>query len=337
MHPSSPITISNMTDLPDQDFSGLNVRGLNRVVLELYRASGEAAFGRFQPLALELVQEIIPFDSAWWGNAAADSTEIHHLYLYNCDDSILDAYLPFLERDFFRAALIAHPGVTINMADLTTRARFVRSELYRKVGKRYQIEWSLGTLLVEPVSSLYEFLTLWRHDPKHPFTEVERRTKELLMPHLAQAHRVARLRGVLDDTRKPRMVWAVADERGFLREVTPGFIHALRAHWPDWQGSRLPTGLLECVCAGQSCHTGPVKIDITLKGRFRYLEIRATSPLDRLSPREREIAQRYARGETYTAIARALAISPATVRNHLAHCYRKLAVNNKAELSLLHP
>lgn len=43
--------------------------------------------------------------------------------------------------------------------------------------------------------------------------------------------------------------------------------------------------------------------------------------------------ERYAHGETYAAIAKALLISPSTVRNHIAHCYRKLAVNNKVELA----
>jgi hypothetical protein len=41
---------------------------------------------------------------------------------------------------------------------------------------------------------------------------------------------------------------------------------------------------------------------------------------------------RSAPGETYSAIAASLSLSPATVRNHIAHCFHKLGVNNKAEL-----
>jgi hypothetical protein len=41
---------------------------------------------------------------------------------------------------------------------------------------------------------------------------------------------------------------------------------------------------------------------------------------------------RYTRGETYSAIATALSLSPATVRNHIAHCFKKLGVSNKLEL-----
>ena len=53
---------------------------------------------------------------------------------------------------------------------------------------------------------------------------------------------------------------------------------------------------------------------------------------DRLSPRERMIAERYADGATYKQIAEALHIAPSTVRNHLAAVYRKLDVSGKPAL-----
>jgi DNA-binding CsgD family transcriptional regulator len=185
------------------------------------------------------------------------------------------------------------------------------------------------------VSSLQEFLTLWRHDAKRPFTETERQTKELLMPHLADAHRAARLREVLDNSRERRGCWAVADERGFLREVNPGFVHCLRSHWPDWQGSRLPDALLAPVRDAQTARFGRQRLTVIKRGTFRYMQVSGARAIDGLSSREREIMERYARGETYARIASALEISPATVRNHIAHGYRKLAVNNKAELARL--
>ena len=54
-----------------------------------------------------------------------------------------------------------------------------------------------------------------------------------------------------------------------------------------------------------------------------------------LSPRELEIAQDYARGATYQAIAANLCIAPSTVRTHLATIYRKLEVTSKLELRAL--
>lgn len=307
-------------------------RALSSVLLELHRAGQELPLARFQDEALSLVRRLIAFDSAWWGNAAAEPMEIHRLHLHNCADTILQDYAPFIGVDFFRARLIAQPGVTVNMSDLTTRAQFVRTEMYRKVGRPYRIEWSLGTLLVEPVSSLQEFLTLWRHDPGSPFSEAERQCKELLMPHLADAHRIARRREMLDGARPPHSRWAVADERGYLREASAGFVHWVRDGWPQWQGSLLPAPLRDHLHQAGVQRVGGARLHVVPKASFRYLHVQPAQGVDMLSARQRAIAQRFAAGDTHSAIASALGLSPATVRNHLAQCYRKLSVNNKAEL-----
>ena len=52
-----------------------------------------------------------------------------------------------------------------------------------------------------------------------------------------------------------------------------------------------------------------------------------------LSQREVQIAQAYAGGQTYQAIANSLCIAPSTVRTHLATIYRKLDVSSKVELA----
>lgn len=242
---------------------------LNRLVLSLYRDGRDVLLHQFQDWALEQVKEVIPFDSAWWGNAASAPMKIHWLHLHNCDPSIVETYPPYMDQDFFRTELMARPGESINMSDLTTRARFVCTELYRKVGKRYRVEWSLGTLLVDPVSSLSEFLTLWRHDPAQPFNESERQTKELLMPHLVEAFRGVRLRHFLWGKEGRLKAWALVDDQGFIREASPAFGSSLRAHWPGWCGNRLPRTI----------------------GKVRDRGARVQSKLDRhRAPAERELA-----------------------------------------------
>ena len=57
-----------------------------------------------------------------------------------------------------------------------------------------------------------------------------------------------------------------------------------------------------------------------------------TTLLDRLTARERQIAEHYAQGQTYKEAAKALHVSPSTVRNHITTIYRKLEIGNKVEL-----
>ncbi|MCA1925051.1 MAG: LuxR C-terminal-related transcriptional regulator [Thiobacillus sp.] len=153
------------------------------------------------------------------------------------------------------------------------------------------------------------------------------------MPHIAAVHRIARLREMLGDPRDSGERWAVADERGFLREITPAFVHCLRLLWPGWRGSRLPETLHTAVRDALPARLGSQKLNVEARGIYRFLHVTSLHPLDLLTAREREIVARFAQGETHAGIASSLGLSPATVRNHIAHCYRKLAVNNKAELA----
>ncbi len=52
-----------------------------------------------------------------------------------------------------------------------------------------------------------------------------------------------------------------------------------------------------------------------------------------LTPTERRIAERAARGASNRDIAQALFVSPKTVENHLGNAYRKLGVTGRGELA----
>ena len=73
--------------------------------------------------------------------------------------------------------------------------------------------------------------------------------------------------------------------------------------------------------------TYPALIDSTAPARMRLL---------RLSPRERVVLARAALGETNTAIAQALFVSPGTVRKHLEHIYDKLEVRGRTEAAAIY-
>lgn len=53
---------------------------------------------------------------------------------------------------------------------------------------------------------------------------------------------------------------------------------------------------------------------------------------DELSPRQREIISRLVAGERVAEIARAMYLSPSTIRNHLSAIYRKFGVHSQLEL-----
>jgi len=68
---------------------------------------------------------------------------------------------------------------------------------------------------------------------------------------------------------------------------------------------------------------------------MRLLSISAVSVLERLTPRESQVAKAFACGRSYKEVARELNLSPVTVRHHLREIYTKLGLTDKVELANL--
>lgn len=66
-----------------------------------------------------------------------------------------------------------------------------------------------------------------------------------------------------------------------------------------------------------------------IAGSF-YVSPTATSELDILTPREREILDRLAKGHSHKEVAMELFVSPTTIRKHIFNIYQKLQVHSKA-------
>ena len=75
------------------------------------------------------------------------------------------------------------------------------------------------------------------------------------------------------------------------------------------------------LCGGGWPESHPLAVDAS---RF--------AALNQLSRRQRDIVDRLLRGERIPAIAKAMYISPSTVRNHLSHAFADFGVHSQSEL-----
>jgi two-component system nitrate/nitrite response regulator NarP len=92
--------------------------------------------------------------------------------------------------------------------------------------------------------------------------------------------------------------------------------------------------LIEClanVCAGRQW-LGPRAARLALEAAVAPASGR---PTDLLTPRERDVAERVARGQRNKEIARELNVTEGTVKMHLHNIYEKLQVKNRTELALV--
>ena len=117
------------------------------------------------------------------------------------------------------------------------------------------------------------------------------------MPHLVEAFRAVRSRHFLGARDTRQKAWALADDHGFIREMSPAFAAALRSHWPASHGNLLPEVLARCVVEGRVYSAKSLTIELRQSANLWFLEVKGRSPLDKLSARESEIAGHYPKGQ----------------------------------------
>lgn len=311
---------------------------VNSLILCLYQFGRELPLEKFQLWALDRLRSVIEFDSAMWGTGCESPPSINSIYLYNQPQALIDEYVQagWQPQDFLRAECVARPSVTINLSDLISRAEWHRTPLYREFARKYGVEWILCTAQVEPVSSLNAFIWLWRSDTKKPFTETDRRCKQILMPHLIESMRINRLwnlqAAVTPAAYRQTHAMALCDRNGVLHECSRSFTSLVQSEWPRWRSAQLPEALVNSLAKGSY---GGKRIDVTIKpvGDQWLLRAEGGRSVDRLGPRERHVATLYAQGMPYREIARSVGVAPATVRNQLRASFKKLGVRSKLALA----
>jgi DNA-binding CsgD family transcriptional regulator len=312
---------------------------LNALILKLYQGATSIAFSRFQDWALEQLCGVIRFDAAWWGKALVEPQKILRVQVTNASQEVmLKDYERIQEHDFFRDAMLAEIGTTINVHDLIARKDYEKHPIYTKYGRKHRIESCIGTVLLEPVSSMSEFLSLWRFDARWPFSEGDRLRKERVMPHLVEANRISRLVSLGSAAKSADggaeiRPWALVGSDDYcLIEVNSAFVDLLKREWPEWRGAIMPVDLRKYIRQSAAYVGEHIHLDISDVDGYRLILARPMMSIDRLGKRERLVVQQYCAGRSYREIAVEMGTSPATVRNQLSQVYAKLEVHNRIEL-----
>lgn len=305
-------------------------------LLALHRDCLDPQPAEFCRWALGRLARAVAFDSASWGHGGTAPIVIHEVYLHNQPPDKAEAYARYKHDDYLFPEVVRRPGVTFDMYDLVPRAEHVRRPIYKHYARRYGGEQVLCTSLRHPTSGLGHFLNLWRADFERPFSPLDRAFKQLAMPHLVDARRLnlfehARLNA---GAAPPGSHAALCDPLGTLHDAEREFNDLLAAQWPGWTGPQLPEALRSRMRRRDAAtfKAGNVTIDWEPIGSMRLVRAWKLGGVDRLSPRERDVARLLADGHSPKSIARILGVEPTTIRTQTYRLYRKLGVRNRAQM-----
>lgn len=306
---------------------------LGSFLLDLYASSSESPMAQFMPDALRALKRRLRFDSAWWGLRGLDENA-SQVYCSHAEG--VPRELPALWQTLCDGDASA---VRLLIPSAEGTARLGAAVLQGSEGLRWLTRACGGhnvlcTELTDQRMAHNVFLCLFRRDEHDIFTEDERQLKQLVMPHLQSAMRMNRAAHLRRLAPQADTGWAVVDRRGAVHDADPAFVRAIEQAWPSWCGPVLPEEL-RChlgSSAGQWAGRG-LAFGFLWEGDLAMLSARPASLLDRLSPRERSVAEAFGAGLLYKAVARELEMAPATARHHLRNVYAKLGVDNKAAIA----
>lgn len=308
---------------------------LHDAILALYRGCRDRPVSEFKEWAMETVLGAVAFDSGIWVTSDVVSDDISSMYLFRQAPEMMKNYdrTVRLSGDFLAQAVMSNPGRTVRMEDLIPCAVFVDHPAYLGHCRYYGMEHALCTCHISPVTLVTTFISFYRGDPKAHFGEADRRTKELLVPHMIEAMRInlfSQLHNSLDHSSG---ALAICDSFGMIYETTPRFPEVMREVWPAWSGPRLalPFDSLQGEAAIRWATHG-LKFEATPCRDLFLISVAREDVLDRLSRRQLQVAEMLVKGKRYKDISRELGISPSTVTNHVNQIHARLEIDGREAL-----
>ncbi|WP_342130207.1 helix-turn-helix transcriptional regulator [Hydrogenophaga sp. OTU3427] len=313
------------------------LRALSASLLQLTGLAQRAQPQTLLHDALLILRNLVPFDSAWWGEVSGGSSKA-------------------APRNWMHGSIGLSKGFAQEWNQLSAADDFAQQSM-RRLGRVFVENGPLqpGTVPPEieafcrkhglfhcvaitvdlPDSGLMFFVSVYRRPSSAPFSAQESALFGEFVAHL-RLHWSHAIDGLQQPhASRPWNSYALADQDGRLLFMGLRVGMALNEAFPQWSDTALPPDLVDSIRKKL-----PRTVAIGTASRLRLepcgslvaLTIPSRQHNSPLAPRELGAAMLYAQGQSYKDIAATLGLAPATVRTYLRNVYALLGVRNKVEL-----
>jgi DNA-binding CsgD family transcriptional regulator len=324
-----------MAAVPDL-VMGVALEQLNGAILAIHRAAAAAADEDYQAQALGAARPLVALHSTSWvhGVMVQGVPRFDGVHTTGMAEGYWARFLSLAALDPLGPRMFAAPGQSFATGEDDFPAAMVEGWL-----RPYDVRWAVSGMQCDPATGVFSVVCWHRSAGMPAFTEAERRLHALLLPHWMAGLNQHRVGAALQALHRPQLDGtrlALCEPGGRVRFAQPGFGELVASEFGGALQGELPAALQAlCAAPGGSRRPGRVteaQVDPAPMG-LRLLQLRPLSALDRLTPREREVAGWLARGQSLKQAAQQLGISPSTADKLRAGAYTKLAVRNRAQLA----
>lgn len=317
----------------------MNATELNQLILAIYRDTHRIPLESFKEHLLLALQEQLDFDKAvWLTGSTLNGVTASGISLLNVNPQMIEDYQRYKEGDILVPLAVTRPFTAHSLTRLESYQEWLSSDNCLKYAHPYDMHYVTSISAKEEQSALFSVITLYRNQDHEDFSDQELNTIETVFPHLIEAHRQSLFLYLAnppsEQDKQANWAYAVCDEQGVLIQADDFFSDILRKQWADWQGPFLPKDLTEKLDKEQ-VEFEKVSVRIERSGDVLSLKLAHRSILDNLTPQEFKISEKVKLGLSNKEIAKELALSPSTIKNHLSNIMRKLNLGKRSQLASL--
>jgi len=313
-----------------------NLVALGKLLNTTYRTAVSVQIGEFEDLLVPMLQELLPFDSAWMGQSTITSMGpvLHSSRLFNLPQEYLNDWAKVKRIDPLAQMVTSAPGIPASVCIADSNLH----EEFRAFFAKFRIAHAMCAISVDPASKVCTHLSLYRNSLASPFSTDQMDFHEAIMPNIVSAIAINRIRHINNAhicTGIRSSGIALTSSIGVIMHTDPIFGDFMLLEWPDWDGAYLPKALGVPPGPGVKASYSGKRISVDMEGMDDQVMVVAKfrTKKDLLSPRESAVTVLYGEGNTYKEVAKRLGISPTTVRHHLRQAYSKLGIQDKAEIT----
>jgi DNA-binding CsgD family transcriptional regulator len=306
-------------------------------VLALYRSARTLHGSAFAATAFAWLGRQLRFDAGTLVTSFADRPAYLDAHFHGLADppALLASWGKVQHLDGLSPLLLARPLVAQRQdIDDPRIAGDVHAPLRAHL-QRFALHYSICIAVPVDDDRGMTVLILVRHTIGDRFADEDLAALEAAAPHVTEALAINREMALLHSPQigLGEMPVAKIDADGHFIQTTSAFA---RLFW----ASEVPqTTFIKADCLAAIRHGKPWLLP---GGRHCLhalpeapgwlLRLHPVSRVDRLTARERELAARFAAGDSHKQIAQRTGLAPATVRNHLRNIYAKLEIRHRVEL-----
>lgn len=309
----------------------------SRSVLTLSELTQTTAPDTWLSRAVSELKNLVPFDSAWWGQVEADrpggpAKNVMHGSI-GLSPQFAEEWNAIARCDDFARASMERLGqpVIYNGSD----ANLVNEPApLVEFSRRHGLYHCLAITLRFPSSGLLFFVSIYRDKPQPGFTRMDADWLEAFSAHLLSGWDRSLRQANHGSLQNHWDSLALANSTGRVLYIGKTLSRMFDECFDNWRGTYLPDPLLPILATRSRLPHKGHRAGLTVEpcGQLSSVTISRTED-SRLSPREWSVAHLYAQGLSYKEVARCLGVTPATVRTYLRQVYGQLEVSNKVELA----